>query len=106
PKRPDAKAFFSNERTYMHWIKFGLLLGSMAMTLISFGKATGLQVGLFLVLVAMSTLVYATTIFHLRDRWMKQFRLDVLYYDRIGPSVLFIALFLAFSTNVACKFLF
>ncbi|KAF9900147.1 hypothetical protein EC991_007827 [Linnemannia zychae] len=101
PKRPDAKAFFSNERTYMHWIKFGLLLGSMALTLVSFGKSMGLQVGLFLVLVAMSTLVYATTIFHLRDRWMKQFRLDVLYYDRLGPSVLFIALFLAFATNVA-----
>ncbi|KAG0281506.1 hypothetical protein BGZ95_002748 [Linnemannia exigua] len=105
PKRPDAKAFFSNERTYMHWIKFGLLLGSMAMTLLSFGKAMGLQVGLFLVLVAMSTLVYATTIFHLRDRWMKQFRLDVLYYDRIGPSVLFMALFIAFSTNVVLSVL-
>ncbi|KAG0307071.1 hypothetical protein BGZ97_000521, partial [Linnemannia gamsii] len=100
PRRPDAKAFFSNERTYMHWIKFGLLLGSMALTLLSFGKSMGLQVGLFLVLVAMSSLVYATTIFHLRDRWMKQFRLDVLYYDRVGPTVLFMALFLAFATNV------
>ncbi|KAH7055455.1 hypothetical protein BKA57DRAFT_376523, partial [Linnemannia elongata] len=99
PKRPDAKAFFSNERTYMHWIKFGLLLGSMALTLLSFGKSVGMQVGLFLVLVAMSTLVYATTIFHLRDRWMKQFRLDVLYYDRVGPSILFMALFVAFATN-------
>ncbi|KAF9139284.1 hypothetical protein BGX30_008171 [Mortierella sp. GBA39] len=101
PRRPDAKAFFSNERTYMHWIKFGLLLGSMALTLLSFGKSMGMQVGLFLVLVAMSSLVYATTIFHLRDRWMKQFRLDVLYYDRVGPSVLFMALFVAFATNVA-----
>ncbi|KAF8945482.1 hypothetical protein BGZ47_002546 [Haplosporangium gracile] len=101
PKRPDAKAFFSNERTYMHWIKFGLLLGSMALTLLSFGKSMGLRVGLVLVLVAMSTLVYATTIFHLRDRWMKQFRLDVLYYDRVGPSILFMALFAAFATNVA-----
>lgn len=106
PKRPDAKAFFSNERTYMHWIKFGLLLGSMALTLLSFGKSVGMQVGLFLVLVAMSTLVYATTIFHLRDRWMKQFRLDVLYYDRVGPSILFMALFIAFATNVARKFYF
>ncbi|KAF9932733.1 vacuolar transporter chaperone [Linnemannia zychae] len=100
PKRPDAKAFFSNERTYLHWIKFGLLLGSMALTLLSFGKALGLHVGLFLVFVAMLTLGYATATFHLRDRWMKQFRLDVLYYDRVGPTVLFLALFLAFATNV------
>ncbi|KAF9107046.1 hypothetical protein BGX29_007552 [Mortierella sp. GBA35] len=100
PKRPDAKAF-SDERTFMHWIKFGMLLGSMALTLLSFGKSVGLQVGLFLVLVAMSMFVYATTVFHLRNRWMKQFRLDVVYYDRIGPSILFMALFVAFATNVA-----
>ncbi|KAG0043034.1 hypothetical protein BGZ83_011901 [Gryganskiella cystojenkinii] len=100
PKKPDAKAFFSNERTFMHWIKFGLLLGTMALTLVSFGKDVGMQVGLFLVLVAMSTFVYATTTFHLRHRWMEQMRVDVRFYDRIGPSILFACLFLAFATNV------
>ncbi|KAF9217576.1 hypothetical protein BGZ59_002997 [Podila verticillata] len=104
PKKVDAKALFSNERTYMHWIKFGLLVGTMALNLISFGHSVGLQVGMFLVLVAMSTLVYATTVFHLRHGWMAKMRQDVLYYDRIGPSVLFAALFLAYATNVACKF--
>ncbi|KAI8594567.1 hypothetical protein EDD21DRAFT_282053, partial [Dissophora ornata] len=99
----DAKTFFSNERTYMHWIKFGLLLGSMALTLLSFGKAVGLNVGLFLVLVAMSTLVYATAVFHLRHRWMIQMRRDVKFYDRVGPTLLFMALFLAYATNVICK---
>ncbi|KAG0209639.1 hypothetical protein BGX28_010155 [Mortierella sp. GBA30] len=101
PKKPDEKAFFSNERTYMHWIKFGLLLGSMALTLLGFGKEVGLNVGLFLVTVAMLTLVYATATYHLRYRWMKQARFDVRYYDRIGPTILFMALFLAYATNVA-----
>lgn len=105
PKKVDAKALFSNERTYMHWIKFGLLLGTMALNLISFGHSVGLQVGLFLVLVTMSTLVYATTIFHVRHGWMAKLRQDVLYYDRIGPSVLFAALFFAYATNVTSKFL-
>ncbi|GJJ76655.1 hypothetical protein EMPS_09014 [Entomortierella parvispora] len=100
PKKPDAKAYFSNERTFMHWIKFGLLLGSMALTLLSFGKDVGMQVGLFLVLVTMSTLVYATTTFHLRHRWMKQMRVDVKFYDRIGPTILFASLFLAFAANI------
>ncbi|KAG0338662.1 hypothetical protein BG004_007134, partial [Podila humilis] len=100
PKRVDAKALFSNERTYMHWIKFGLLLGAMALNLISFSQSAGLQVGLFLVLVAMSTLVYATATFHLRHVWMARMRNDVLYYDRYGPSLLFAALFFAYATNV------
>ncbi|KAG0321012.1 hypothetical protein BGZ99_004160 [Dissophora globulifera] len=96
----DGKAFFSNERTYMHWIKFGLLLGSMALTLLSFGQSVGLNVGLFLVLITMSTLIYATAVFHTRHRWMIQLRQDVRYYDRLGPSLLFVALFLAYATNV------
>ncbi|KAG0033814.1 hypothetical protein BGZ82_005971 [Podila clonocystis] len=33
PQKVDAKALFSNERTFMHWIKFGLLLGTMALNL-------------------------------------------------------------------------
>ncbi|KAF9898612.1 hypothetical protein BX616_003815, partial [Lobosporangium transversale] len=92
---PDEKAFFSNERTYLHWIKFGLLIGSTALTLLSFAEAAGYRVGLCLVTVAMSTLAYSTAMFHLRHRWMIQLRRDVKYYDRFGPTVLFMALFLA-----------
>ncbi|KAF9358586.1 hypothetical protein BGX26_001350 [Mortierella sp. AD094] len=106
---PDSKAFFSNERTFLHRIKFGLLLGSMALTLLSFGTSTditsetsvGVYVGLFLVLVTMVTLVYATAVFHLRYRWMIELRTDVEFYDRTGPTLLFVALFLAYATNVA-----
>ncbi|KAI7818705.1 hypothetical protein BC939DRAFT_387867, partial [Gamsiella multidivaricata] len=100
--RVDSKCFFSNERTYMHWIKFGLHLGSMALTLLSFGQGTtavGLQVGLFLVMVTMMTLVYATMVFHLRHRWMIQLRADVRFYDRVGPTLLSAVMFLAYATN-------
>ncbi|ORY89579.1 vacuolar transporter chaperone 1 [Lobosporangium transversale] len=103
---PDEKAFFSNERTYLHWIKFGLLIGSTALTLLSFAEAAGYRVGLCLVTVAMSTLAYSTAMFHLRHRWMIQLRRDVKYYDRFGPTVLFMALFLAYATNVASMFFF
>ncbi|KAF9200187.1 hypothetical protein BGZ49_009601 [Haplosporangium sp. Z 27] len=107
---PDSKAFFSNERTYLHWIKFGLLLGSMGSTLVNFGENAGDRgilgvssiselIGLFLVLMTMVTLVYATAVFHLRHRWMIQLRQDVTFYDRTGPTILFVALFLAYVGN-------
>ncbi|KAF9166807.1 hypothetical protein DFQ26_006782 [Actinomortierella ambigua] len=43
-KRKDAfkeafkmkKTLFSNERTFIHWLKFGMLLGALAMTLLNF----------------------------------------------------------------------
>ncbi|KAG0316162.1 hypothetical protein BGZ97_007324 [Linnemannia gamsii] len=66
----DRKALFSNERTLVHWIKFGILLGTMALTLCNFGRIGSLAfyIGSSILLVAMSTLGYAIMTFHYRDR--------------------------------------
>ncbi|KAG0372147.1 hypothetical protein BGX24_000671 [Mortierella sp. AD032] len=66
----DRKALFSNERTLVHWIKFGILLGAMALTLCNFGRIGSLAfyIGSSLLLVAMTTLGYACLMFHYRDR--------------------------------------
>ncbi|KAG0280290.1 hypothetical protein BGZ95_010650 [Linnemannia exigua] len=66
----DRKALFSNERTLVHWIKFGILLGTMALTLCNFGRVGSLAfyIGSSLLLVAMTTLGYACLMFHYRDR--------------------------------------
>ncbi|KAF9913174.1 hypothetical protein EC991_003634 [Linnemannia zychae] len=66
----DRKALFSNERTLVHWIKFGILLGTMALTLCNFGRIGSLAfyIGSSLLLVAMTTLGYACLMFHYRDR--------------------------------------
>ncbi|KAG0019291.1 hypothetical protein BGZ81_009780 [Podila clonocystis] len=66
----DRKALFSNERTFVHWIKFGILLGSLGLTLCNFGVVGTLafHVGAAVLLIAMSALGYAATSFHRRDR--------------------------------------
>ncbi|KAF9126106.1 hypothetical protein BGW39_006864 [Mortierella sp. 14UC] len=66
----DRKALFSNERTLVHWIKFGILLGTMALTLCNFGRIGSLAfyIGSSLLLVAMTTLGYACLMFHYRNR--------------------------------------
>ncbi|KAG0354199.1 hypothetical protein BG005_006672 [Podila minutissima] len=66
----DRKALFSNERTFIHWIKFGILLGSLGLTLCNFGVVGTLAfyVGATVLLIAMSALGYAATSFHRRDR--------------------------------------
>jgi hypothetical protein len=66
-------------------------------------KIHWVHVGLFLVLVTMATLAYATITFHLRHRWVIHLRLDVWYYGRLGPTILSLALFLAYAINVARK---
>ncbi|KAG0007899.1 hypothetical protein BGZ80_004096, partial [Entomortierella chlamydospora] len=72
---------------------FGLVLGFMALTLLSFGTgadvaggtSAGLYVDLFLILAILATLAYAMAIFHLKHRWMIELRMDAKFYDRMGP---------------------
>ncbi|KAF9978114.1 hypothetical protein BGZ73_003686 [Actinomortierella ambigua] len=64
------KALFSNERTFLHWIRFGILLGTLSMTLLNFGERRSLSyyVGTALLCIAMLSLGYAASTFHYRDR--------------------------------------
>lgn len=124
----DRKALFSNERTLVHWIKFGILLGTMALTLCNFGRIGSLAfyIGSSLLLVAMTTLGYAVLTFHYRDRSLSR-RLnmamarkkakrnkkggsdavdpstliakEVCYYDRKGPTIVCCVLIFACSIN-------
>ncbi|KAK3826915.1 MAG: hypothetical protein JOS17DRAFT_664119, partial [Linnemannia elongata] len=94
------KAQFSNERTLVHWIKFGILLGTMALTLCNFGRIGSLAfyIGSSMLLLAMTTLGYAILMFHYRDRSLGR-RLKVCYYDRKGPTIVCCVLIFACSIN-------
>ncbi|KAF9919680.1 vacuolar transporter chaperone [Linnemannia zychae] len=124
----ERKSLFSNERTLVHWIKFGILLGTMALTLCNFGRKGSLafHIGSSLLLAAMTTLGYAVLTFHYRDRSLSrrlkvamakkrakcnkngnteavdpslQATKDICYYDRTGPTVVCCVLIFACSIN-------
>ncbi|KAF9583855.1 vacuolar transporter chaperone [Lunasporangiospora selenospora] len=100
----NRKAKFSSERTLVHWIKAGMLLGSLAMTLLSFGENEVTPIiGLALFLVCVMLLIYANTVYHVRMEWLNMRREDVKYYDRIAPTLLTIVLVavLGFNTMMA-----
>lgn len=124
----DRKALFSNERTFIHWIKFGILLGTLGLTLCNFGEVGTLSfhVGVTVLVIAMCALAYAAISFHRRDRSLSRrlrgalarkqakkeakgapdaalFPDEICYYDRVGPTVLCVALFGAYCLNCYCK---
>ncbi|KAG0245856.1 hypothetical protein BGX31_005754 [Mortierella sp. GBA43] len=92
-------AQFSNERLYLHWIRFGILQGSIAVTLLSFGLELASWIGVGSLVLAMITLIYATTLYHLRHLYMITKRDDIVYHQRTIPSLLAIALFLLYGSN-------
>ncbi|KAF9406197.1 hypothetical protein BGZ76_006401 [Entomortierella beljakovae] len=112
-----ALTLFSNERTFIHWIKFAMLLGVLAMTLLNFSVEDALSkvsdrslaaragrigkaVGVCLLIICLICLLYATLTFHWRHLGIARDRKDDRYFDRVGPTVLTLALLATYAVNV------
>ncbi|CAG8518935.1 12074_t:CDS:2 [Ambispora gerdemannii] len=66
PVRVEPKVFFANERTFLSWLQFTVVLGGLAIGLLNFGDRVGrISAGLF-TFVAMVVMIYALVIYHWR----------------------------------------
>ncbi|KAF9973148.1 vacuolar transporter chaperone [Actinomortierella ambigua] len=103
PVRVEPKVFFANERTFLSWLNFTVLLGSLAIGLLNFGDRVGkISAGVF-TFVAMAIMLYALATFHWRaDRIRK--RLPGPYDDRFGPTVLCVFILAAILINFGLRF--
>ncbi|KAF9928787.1 hypothetical protein FBU30_002107 [Linnemannia zychae] len=92
---------FSNERLYLHWIRFGVLQAGIAVTLLSFGIGIAAWVGMGLLVLALLTLIYATQLFHKRHLYLVSKRKDIKYFARVIPTLLTFGLFALYACNFA-----
>jgi len=93
---------FSNERTMLHWMGVTVNLGSLSLMLLSFGSnAFTPYIGVALLVVCLSVLIYSVTTFQVRMEWLLMSRDDVLYYDRWTPGIITLALFTTYALNLA-----
>ncbi|KAF2100496.1 vacuolar transporter chaperone 1 [Rhizodiscina lignyota] len=102
PTRVEPKVFFANERTFLSWLNFTVILGGLAIGLLNFGDKVGqISAGLF-TLVAMAAMVYALFTFHWRARSIRV-RGQGGFDDRFGPTVLAVALLAAVIVNFVLR---
>ncbi|KAI9855948.1 MAG: vacuolar transporter chaperone [Vezdaea acicularis] len=102
PTRVEPKVFFANERTFLSWLNFTVILGGLAIGLLNFGDKVGrISAGLF-TFVAMATMIYALVTFHWRARSIRK-RGQSGFDDRLGPTVLAIILLAAVVVNFALR---
>jgi uncharacterized membrane protein YidH (DUF202 family) len=102
PTRVEPKVFFANERTFLSWLNFTVILGGLAIGLLNFGDKVGqISAGLF-TFVAMAAMIYALFTFHWRAKSIRQ-RGQGGFDDRLGPTVLTIALFCAIIVNFVLR---
>lgn len=102
PTRVEPKVFFANERTFLSWLNFTVILGGLAVGLLNFGDRVGrISAGLF-TFIAMAAMLYALITFHWRAASIRK-RGQTGIDDRFGPTVLALALLAAVVVNFVLR---
>ncbi|EAL23202.1 hypothetical protein CNBA5460 [Cryptococcus deneoformans B-3501A] len=85
PVRVEPKVFFANERTFLSWLHFAVVLGGLAVGLLNFGDKVGKISAAMYTIIAMGVMLYALVIYQMRARAIR-LRTGAPYDDRLGPS--------------------
>ncbi|KAF9504588.1 hypothetical protein BS47DRAFT_660584 [Hydnum rufescens UP504] len=87
PVGVEPKVFFPNERTFLSWLRFTVVLGGLSVGLLNFGDKVGkISAGMFS-FIAMAIMVYALVTHHCRASAIRR-RDAGPYDDRFGLTVL------------------
>jgi uncharacterized membrane protein YidH (DUF202 family) len=102
-KAPPAKTFFANERTFLHWLHFTILLGGLAIGLLNFSDNVGrISAGIFTVL-SMSVMIYGLYKYHERANRVINNDLGD-FSEKYSPALLTFFVILAVTINMFRKF--
>jgi uncharacterized membrane protein YidH (DUF202 family) len=101
-KAPPAKTYFANERTFLHWLKFTLLLGALAIGLLNFSDNVGRISAVIFTSLSMSIMIYALYKYHDRANRVERNELGD-FSDKYGPAVMTMFLVVAISINMFRK---
>ncbi|KIO25021.1 hypothetical protein M407DRAFT_95319 [Tulasnella calospora MUT 4182] len=101
--RVEPKVFFANERTFLSWLHFTVVLGGLAVGLLNFGDKVGKISAAMFSVIALGIMMYALFVYHWRASAIRK-RGTGPYDDRLGPTLLCIALFIAIITNFILRF--
>ncbi|KIL70186.1 hypothetical protein M378DRAFT_183753 [Amanita muscaria Koide BX008] len=103
PIRVEPKVSFANERTFLSWLHFTVVLGGLAVGLLNFGDKVGKISAALFSAVAMGIMIYALFTYHWRAYNIRRGGRGP-YDDRVGPTVLCIALLVAIVVNFILRF--
>ncbi|KAM7206606.1 VTC domain containing protein [Rhypophila sp. PSN 637] len=104
PVRVEPKVYFAAERTFLGWLEYSIYVSTIAVTLLNFGTKQGgmpsfIAATAFTIL-AICSLLYAVGVYLYRSDAIRR-RKAAKYYDKLGPSALCGALFVAVALNFA-----
>ena len=102
PVRVEPKVFFAAERTFLSWLEFSIILGSIAATLLNFGDSISLASAWGFTIVACLALLYSMGLYLWRVQMIRG-RRAVRYHDKWGPSLLCLGLAAAVAVSFGIR---
>ena len=102
PVRVEPKVHFAAERTFLSWLEFSIILGSIAATLLNFGDSVSLASAWGFTIVACVALLYSVGLYLWRVRMIRG-RRAVRYHDKWGPSFLCLGLAAAVAISFGIR---
>ncbi|KAI9824902.1 MAG: vacuolar transporter chaperone [Thelocarpon impressellum] len=102
PVRVEPKVFFAAERTFLSWLEFSIILGSIAATLLNFGDDVSLLSAWAFTGMACAALLYSMVLYLWRVDKIRK-RRAVRYHDRFGPTLLCVGLLAAMGINFGLR---
>ncbi len=101
--RVEPKVFFAAERTFLSWLEFSIILGSIAAALLNFGHdQISLSAAWGFTIVACAALIYSLVLYVWRVNMIRH-RSAARYHDRYGPTVLCVGLLVAIAVNFGLR---
>jgi VTC domain/Domain of unknown function (DUF202) len=102
----EPKVFFANERTYLHWLHHGVILSSIASSILAFsehsGNTWGQMYALLLLPISLGFCIYALNTFLWRADRIRS-RIPSSWADAVGPIYLGSILALVLTLNLFVK---
>ncbi|ANB13353.1 Vtc4p [Sugiyamaella lignohabitans] len=98
PVRIEPKVYFATERTFLAWLEIGILLGAIAGGLLNYGNALAVEAAVGFFVVAIGTILYAIVLYLWRVKQVRN-KTAARYDDRVGPTIICVALAAATGIN-------
>ncbi|KAF2088653.1 putative vacuolar transporter chaperone [Saccharata proteae CBS 121410] len=102
PVRVEPKVYFAAERTFLSWLEFSIIIGSIAATLLNFGDRVALASAWAFTIIACLSLFYSMGLYLWRVDKIRK-RRAVTYHDKWGPSVLCVGLLVAVAISFGLR---
>jgi len=106
PIRVEPKVYFANERTFLKWLEFSVMLSAIALGMLNFrhqNDTAGVVTSSIFTFVSLFAIAYSGVLYVWRALKIRERSSSNVYFDAIGPTILCASILGALVVNFAMR---